>query len=348
MREEKAATAFDFKSKGLTVVAQHHGRMQQGSSYRLAGVVAGWLVIWLSGCAGFTVNKSVQAGSSSAVLSSLTCNNSSVTGTASIACTISLSSTAPAAGALLGLSSSSSAVKVPQTVTIPANETSVDFTATASAVTSMQKVTLTGTFNGLSSTFELQLNPSGPNLKLSSSTVSFGAVQLNTSATQSLTLTSSGNAALTISSATISGSGFSVSGLSLPLTLSPGKSETLNIQFVPTASGNATGQLSIKSDAMTNPTATVNLSGTGQTISYEVDLNWNAPASSSDIVAGYLVYRAVSGTAAYQLLNLTANPTTTYIDSNVQSGKSYQYYVETIDLAGLLSGPSNIANVSIP
>ena len=62
------------------------------------------------------------------------------------------------------------------------------------------------------------------------------------------------------------GTGFTTSGATFPVTLNPGQSATLNVQFDPTATGAATGELTIQSNSSTNSTAVVNLSGTGTAV----------------------------------------------------------------------------------
>ena len=86
---------------------------------------------------------------------------------------------------------------------------------------------------------------------------------VNTPATQSVTLTSTGTVPVTISGATLTGAGFTLPGAAFPATLSPGQAATLNIEFDPTAVGAATGQLTIASNSSTNGTAVIGLSGTG-------------------------------------------------------------------------------------
>lgn len=78
-----------------------------------------------------------------------------------------------------------------------------------------------------------------------------------------------------------------------------------------------------------------------------VQLNWSAPSSPSDTIVGYNVYRATNG-ASYQLLNGTLNASTSYTDGAVQSGNTYDYYVESIDSSGDSSGPSNLTSVPVP
>jgi fibronectin type 3 domain-containing protein len=153
---------------------------------------------------------------------------------------------------------------------------------------------------------------------------------------------------VTISSANVTGAGFAVSGASFPLTLNPNQTVTLSVQFDPTAAGSATGTLTIVSNSSTNPTAVVNLSGTGVAPSYAVDLTWDAPTSSPDPVAGYYVYRAPSGGSSYQLLNTAAVTSTEYTDTTVQSGQTYDYIVESVDASGVTSVASNMAALTIP
>jgi Abnormal spindle-like microcephaly-assoc'd, ASPM-SPD-2-Hydin len=104
---------------------------------------------------------------------------------------------------------------------------------------------------------------STPQLTVSVASLTFGNVTLNTSSTQPVTLTSTGTAPVTVNSATPSGTGYSFSGATLPVTLNPGESLSLNVVFNPTVTGAAMGQLTIQSDSSTNSTAVVTLSGTG-------------------------------------------------------------------------------------
>src|SRR5713226_7317528 len=77
-----------------------------------------------------------------------------------------------------------------------------------------------------------------------------------------MTLSNPGSANLNVSQATVSGSGFGFSGLTLPLTVAPGKSAAFTASFAPTAASSATGSVSLVSNAPTSPT-TIPLSGRG-------------------------------------------------------------------------------------
>jgi hypothetical protein len=173
-------------------------------------------------------------------------------------------------------------------------------------------------------------------------------VLLNTPVTQTVMLTSSGTAAVTVSSLAVTGSGFSLAPVVLPQRLNPGQTTIVSVIYLPTTMGSTTGQLTISSDSSKNPTLTIPLSGTGTSTSYEVNLTWQAPSSSTDPVAAYHVYRAPSGTTSYTLLNSTLATQTSYVDLTVQNGNSYDYVVKSADASGVESPPSNITTVSVP
>jgi hypothetical protein len=216
--------------------------------------------------------------------------------------------------------------------------------------------TLTATFtpadttdyNTATKTVTLTVNAATATLNINATSVAFGTVAVNTVSTQSLTLTSTGTASVTISAATLTGTGFTMSGASFPMTLSAGQAATLEVQFDPTTSSAATGQLTITSNSSINPTAVISLSGTGTSASYEVELSWNAPSSSPDPVAGYNVYRAPSGSSTYALINSSVDAGTSYVDSTVQSAATYNYLVKSVDASGVESAPSATAQVIVP
>jgi len=189
---------------------------------------------------------------------------------------------------------------------------------------------------------------SSPTLSTSATTIAFGTVNLNSPATQSLILTATGSAAVTVSAAIVAGSGFTVSGGSFPVTLNPNQTASLSVQFDPTVAGAATGQLSITSNSSTGSSVVVSLSGMGAAVPYEVNLSWNPPASSTDPVVGYNVYRAPSGSTNYQQLNSAAVTGTAYVDTTVLNNQTYDYIVESVDASGVTSSPSNMAAIPVP
>jgi hypothetical protein len=267
-------------------------------------------------------------------------------------CTVTLTAAAGSVGLSVSLASSDAAVTVPATVVVPAKATSAGFTATVSSVTAAQAVTLTASAGSVTKSFALQLNAvaAGSQLTISPASLVFGNVILNTSSPLPVTLTSSGMAAVIINSGTLTGSGYTMSGATFPVTLNPGLALTLQVVFDPAAAGAAAGQLTIQSNSTTNPTVVVSLTGTGENASaaHQVSLSWDAPSSSAVPVVGYNIYRSTGGTSAYQLINSTVDTQTTYVDSAVQSGSTYGYTVESVDSSGVESVPSNAVTATIP
>lgn len=190
-----------------------------------------------------------------------------VTGALIDPCTVFLSSAAPSGGVKVSLSSSNKALAVPASVTVPSGATSMWFNATAASVSSAQSAIVTSSANSTSATTYLQLNAvapaTTPKIGASASSIAFGSVTTGSSTSQTVTLTSSGTGALTISAASVSGSGFKMTQPTLPATLNPGSSLTIALQFAPTAAGSASGQLSIASNSSTGSATSVALTGTG-------------------------------------------------------------------------------------
>ncbi len=138
---------------------------------------------------------------------------------------------------------------------------SVDFSPKSSGAASGS---LAITSDASNPSFSIPLSASGATaglLSASDSTLSFGSVAVGDSATQSETLTNTGGSDLTITQANVTGPGFSISGLQLPLTLIPGQSFTFGAAFAPTSGGSKTGSISVTSDA-SNATLTISLDGT--------------------------------------------------------------------------------------
>jgi hypothetical protein len=184
-------------------------------------------------------------------------------------------------------------------------------------------------------------------LAVSAASLRFGGVTVNTTTTQSLTLTSTGTSPVTVNSAAITGAGFTIVGGSFPVTLNPAQTLTLQVQFEPTTAGSLVGQITISSDSTSGDTAVVALTGTGAAVAHQVDLSWDAPASSPDPVAGYNIYRA-TGSGSFALINSSPDSALTYVDSTVVSGATYSYEVTSVDSSGQQSVASNQITVTIP
>jgi len=140
--------------------------------------------------------------------------------------------------------------------TTPATATS-DSGSTFSVVVTNTAGTVT------SAAATLTVNPApAPAMQVNPTSINFGNAVVGINLSQVLIIKNTGTATLTISQVTSAGSGFSVSGFSLPLNVSAGQQTTITVDFLPTVVGSASGNISIGSNAPTSPTS-VGLSGTG-------------------------------------------------------------------------------------
>ncbi|MGB9123447.1 MAG: choice-of-anchor D domain-containing protein [Candidatus Angelobacter sp.] len=181
-------------------------------------------------------------------------------------------------------------------------------------------------------------------LTVSPLSLAFGNVLIGTSAKQTITLSNSSSTSITVSSIGISGTGFSQTGPTLPLTLASGQSSSITVMFAPQNSGSVSGALQIGSNA-SNPSVSVALSGTGSTVQHSVDVNWVASTST---VAGYNVYRGTLSGGPYSKINTTLITGLTYTDSTVSSGATYYYVVTAVAADGTESSFSNQVQAVIP
>jgi hypothetical protein len=129
---------------------------------------------------------------------------------------------------------------------------------TSNASNSVTTITLTGSSSSSSSSpGELTLNPTSE---------TFPSVAVGAQQSATVTLTNVGGSSVDISQASVTGTGFQLSGISTPLTLAASQSTTFTVTFAPEATGSASGTVTIASNA-SNPSLTMDLSGTGIAVS---------------------------------------------------------------------------------
>jgi uncharacterized protein (TIGR03437 family) len=90
-------------------------------------------------------------------LAGLSCNPASLSSGASSICTAALSEPASSAGVTVNLSSSTGALPVPASVTVPSGSTTGSFTATAGTISAAQTAVVTASYNGSSQTASISL-----------------------------------------------------------------------------------------------------------------------------------------------------------------------------------------------
>jgi len=207
-------------------------------------------------------------------------------------------------------------------------------TIVSTAATSPSTVSLTGT--GVAAT---QI------LSLSTTTVNFGNVNTGGSSTLPVTVTNTGNSNVQISQIAPSGTGYTLSGASAPVTLTPSQSLTFSVVFSPTVTGAASGSVTIASNATGSP-GTITLSGSGVTpSSHSVSLSWTA---STSVVSGYNVYRSTTSGSGYAKVNGSLVGAVNYTDSTLATGTTYYYVTTAVDGSGNESTDSNEAVAVIP
>jgi Abnormal spindle-like microcephaly-assoc'd, ASPM-SPD-2-Hydin/Beta-propeller repeat len=176
---------------------------------------------------------------------------------------------------------------------------SVTFTPSAPA-TLNEVATLVFTDSDVNSPQNVSLSGSGsataPGVGLAPTTLAFGNQLVNTtSAAKTVTLTNTGNAALTISSITPSGD-FAVSNNPCGASLAAGANCMISVTFTPTVAGARTGTLTITDNAGGSPQM-VSLTGTG-----------TSPAPDFTLSAAPTTVTVAQG-AVSTPVTITVNPT---------------------------------------
>jgi len=231
-------------------------------------------------------------------------------------------------------------------------------------LTSGQHITFSVTFaplvvGGASGSISITSDASNPNLSIPLSgtgtampkgqlsvtptSLDFGNVVVGSNAQLNGALSAS-TASVTVSSDTVNGSAFSLSGLTLPVTIPAGQQVQFTMTFTPQGSGVASGSVSFASDASNSP-AIETLTGIGTVPTHSVTLSWTASTSS---VIGYNLYRGVINGGPYSKINSALIAGTQYSDTTVASGQTYYYVATSVDVSNQESVHSNQTIAVIP
>lgn len=138
--------------------------------------------------------------------------------------------------------------------------------------------------------------------------LSFGSVTVNGSSSLPETITNTGGMAVTISQIAASGTGFSLSGGTTPITLGAGQSTTFHVIFRPTSATTNSGTVTVTSDA-SNPSLSILLSGTGTATVGQLGVSPSTLAIGSVVVG-------TSGSASGTLTASGASVTITSASAN--------------------------------
>lgn len=245
----------------------------------------------------------------------------------------------------------------------PSENCRVKKTSKASIQHPIQVTALTGLFLGCllvascgAGSFSNPVSqPAAKSIAVTPTNVDFGDVEVSASSVLPTVVTNTGNASVTVSSVEVSGEGFRISGPSVPFTLAPGQTASLNTTFSPSTDGTADGTISLLSNASNHPTV-VKLHGKGSPKKkHLVGLQWDPPVPESGVtVEGYNIYRGIaspsSGCTGISFLqdgSTSGESSTSFTDNAVQGGQTYCYRVTAITNSDETS-PSNIAQAVIP
>jgi Abnormal spindle-like microcephaly-assoc'd, ASPM-SPD-2-Hydin/CARDB len=120
-----------------------------------------------------------------------------------------------------------------------------------------------------------QQTQTAPQISVVPSSITFSNVVVGQKSSQTVQISNSGNATLNVTSVSLTGSGFSLSPVTVPFQLAPGASMNFTVSFTASSTASASATLTISSDAPGSP-LTVAVQGTGQNASASWQLS---PAS---------------------------------------------------------------------
>ncbi len=182
-------------------------------------------------------------------------------------------------------------------------------------------------------------------LTLNPASLAFGTVLVGASDTLSIQISNPGPTAKTIDAASISGPGFNVSGLALPLNLAAGQTATFAVVFAPSCAGSVTGQVDLHNSG--EVLATLGLSGTGAVPKqHTATLAWGA---STSVVDSYNVYRGTQSGGPYAKIESVGGTVLRASDSSVVSGQTYYYVITAV--TGSVESPYSkevVAAIPVP
>jgi HYDIN/CFA65/VesB family protein/ASPM-SPD-2-Hydin domain-containing protein len=286
--------------------------------FEVAGVllVLGGLAL-LVGCQGVSAgpSSSQQSGTLSLAVANLDFGNVTSGSSKALTVTATNSGSASITVSSAAVSTKYFAITAPNLpVTIaPGQGTPVKVQFTPNAAGNFS-ATLTLTSNASDSSASITLKGMGMTtitpgqLALSPTAADFGTVTVGNSEPISESVTNIGGSSVDISQIAISGTGFTMSGISAPLTLAAGQNATFTVTFTPTASGSAAGNIAITSDG-SNPNLSLPLTGTGTLAVAQLSVTPTTLAAGSVVVG-------TSGTVSGSLSASGANVTISAAGTN--------------------------------
>jgi Abnormal spindle-like microcephaly-assoc'd, ASPM-SPD-2-Hydin/Protein of unknown function (DUF1573) len=171
-------------------------------------------------------------------------------------------------------------------------------TGTVSITSNLSATPTTIGLTGMGTQASITANPSS---------ASFGNVVMGNKNSQSITLTNSGNTTLTFSQITVSGSGFSVTGVSTSTTIPAGGNAAFSVAFAPTSQTAVQGSIVLTTNGSPSQ-LTIPLSGSGAAATTQLSSNPTSLAFGNVSVNGSSTLTSVltnTGNSNVTLSNVT-------------------------------------------
>jgi hypothetical protein len=183
-------------------------------------------------------------------------------------------------------------------------------------------------------------------LTVEEDSLDFGSVQTGSLVTRTMRVTNTGNDAVQIKEARVSGQGFVVRG-GTGLTLGAGESTELEVSFQPSAPGSREAQLELNSTAENSPNRVPVHGDAERKSDHTVTIRWQN-SESETAGQGYYLYRGTAAQGPFTKLNETPLPVAEYTDETLSAGQKYFYVVTTLDNNGNESDFSEPITADVP
>lgn len=327
-------------------------------------------------CLAALLAPGASAQGQTAALKSIDCSSAKILPRDSVSCTVTLTSAAPAEGVVVGLTSNTGMITVPASVTVESGKSTATFTASSLEVAGVENATVTAasgdvqtavTLAQISTTTPLELVSKSSGKCLTENGSGAGVDQTTCSGSDSqkwlFAANSDGSYYLKSSANSLRLEGLGVAGKPGEKVIVWQPYSTNSQRWKVQSAGSGYYSLMLEATSMClGLTSTANAAaaaqytcsgGSGQAwqvvgqqaAGHKVTLAWKASTSSG--VNGYYVYRGT--TSGGSLTKLSGKLSgTSYVDANVQAGKTYYYATTAANSANQESGYSNEVAATIP
>jgi Abnormal spindle-like microcephaly-assoc'd, ASPM-SPD-2-Hydin len=208
--------------------------------------------------------------------------------------------------------------------------------------------------NAVNASASISLSGTGvqPQISVVPSSISFANVSVGVTNTQSLTIKNTGTANLTVSQASLAGSSFGMSGMTMPMSIAPGGSSTVTVTFRPSSASNFYANLSLVNNSPATPLV-VPLSGTSvasvlQLSASPVSLSFGSHSTGTRTTETVTLTNTGNSSVAISGIAVSGtgfSPTSSTLPLTLVAGQSTSFgLVFTPTTAGNLSGTATVTS----